>query len=957
MSDSMSEFKEPYPIYRALRVPLWECGKLTKVRRVTDIDRREFEEVIKNKLRPMLERLLKLAETVKAGKGGRLSDDERLELIADAIVIFLRAPLIQEISPVAPTPLKAHTILLLPKEVAEKDYWSDDIFEFAKKLVEEKAETQTIDIFDAARELFQPDTAEKLFRLWVAFPADTRPGHNTSSLIVHSLMTSAIAWALSYGLSKEDIATIRLVALLHDLGKVRDPQKHFQASRDLAEQLLGGLVSRETLNRLLDAIERHHLQRDSIIKEADRLAAAADRVNKLVEMALGDKISRIKEVLRLEKTERDWEFWTAVYERRDELKRAGLFCEDPIRELTEEFLSKVDELVGSEGYRKEPPKSDSRIKLVFIDIASIQEYVLRGHEIRVVAAASHLIELAVHAHFFWFLRQKVSQRHEVSLPPEAVIYSGGGNVLLLVPSNIVEDVEDAAKEYGKKLGLKLVTAPIDFVDDYVIATERIAKILHERKHKVTKEMLPDQVHYDCGQKNGGASDKLCEICYNAWATEPLPEGERQVCALCRKLYDLGSEQHFAVKWRSRIMLGGQEFSSEEVFGRKWREVSKWVMEIIAGHDPEELEDGVKRYRDYAVLKFDVNAFGRFMLESVSFTDAVERSFRVDVAMKRAYVKALEALYNGVKAAKDERAAKKEVIRVYLGTIYMGGDDGFLLVPSWASVPFAHVMAEEFSRQLGLERGIKVAVAAGPAMMSVWSLLDCAQEMMSLSKQVLRREDPTVRDKVLGSIAFDLYETGSPSGATARDRLERISIRIGTEGHQDEEIDSLQPYLIRRSDLEGSTVPEFWEGVGRLVLRMKVPDKWGGCDHVWSFYVDAFRQAYCIAAQVDNMDDWVKSVRDAILRSWPQVSPSKYWREKLIVYFLRQEERGEKELRGAYEDLAELGMLTVLSGRYGYGSRRSALSASLGPTGSQDGIGPFPLADVLTLVKLAKGGAW
>ena len=745
---------------------------------------------------------------------------------------------------------------------------------------------------------------------------------------------------------------MRLVALLHDLGKVFDPQRHYEASKELAKQLLKGLVSEVTLEELLDDIERHH-RTESVINEADRLSSAADRVNRLVNLALGEKISKIKEILRLDKTERDWEFWIAIHERRDELVQAGLFREDPIRELTEEFLDKVDELVGSAEYRKEPPKSDSRINLVFIDIASIQEYVLRGHEIRVVAAASHLIELVVHAHFYWYLRRRLQ------IPPEAVIYSGGGNMLLLVPSDVVEDVERAAEEYGEKLGLKLVAAPIDFVDDYVMAIERIAKTLHERKHKIEirEKELRDQDHYDCGQKNGEASDKLCEICYNAWATEPLPTpaGERQVCKLCKKLYNLGSEQHFAVKWRSKIRVDEQEFSAEEVFGSKWRDVYKWVMEIIAGHDPEEFESGVQRYRDYAVVKFDVNAFGRFMLESVSFTDAIERSFRVDVAMKRAYVKALEALYNGVKEARDERAARKEVIRVFLGTIYMGGDDGFLLMPSWASVPFAHMLAEEFSRELGLERSLKVGVAAGPAMMSVWSLLDCAQEMMSLSKQVLRREDPTVRDRVLGSIAFDVFETGSPSGATARERMERTSFRLRSEGLLGEEIDSLQPYLIRRSDLEGSTVPEFWEGVGSLVLKLTIPDGWGDHDRIKSFYVDVFKRAYQVTAQNDEMKEWVKGVRDAALRSLSQVTPSRYWREKLIVYLLRQEKRSEEgDLREAYGRLAELGIRTALSDEHASGLSTGGSGAT---SASQESVGPFPLVDVFAFVKFVKGGAW
>jgi len=965
LSASTSEFKEPYPIYRALRVPVWEKGGPVIVRQVTDDDRKKFRDAIANKLRPMLERLLGLAKSAK--------EDEKLEIIADAIVTFLRAPLIQEISPQALSPLKAHTLMLLPRPFADL-FWDDDLHKFSEKIAKELEELkeqkeQRPNIFEVAKELFDPETADLVFNLWIAFPADTRPGHNTSSLIAHSLMTSAIAWALNYessegGRPREDPAVIRLVALLHDLGKVEDPLNHPKPSKELARQLLEGLVSEGTLDKLLNAIERHHFE-ETVIKEADRLSSAADRVNKLVELALGEKISKIKEILGFgmdERAEWKWDFWKAVHQNRDKLIRAGLFREDPLRELTEEFLQKVDYLVRSEEYRRSPHRSDSRIKLALIDIASIQEYVLRGQEIRVIAAASHIIELAVHAHFYWYLRRKVH------LPPEAVIYSGGGNVLLLLPSSLVQTVKEAAEEYGKTLRLKLIVADTDFVDDYVLVTKRFAKRLHEEKHRVSLSDSVDLIiKFDCERKDSESSYVLCQICYNAWGTKHITtaEGVRYVCCTCSKLYEIGNEYHFSAKWRSEIKVGGQRFSAEKVFGKGWKDVSKWIMDIIAGHDPDELEKGFERRRDYAVVKFDANALGRFMLESVSFTDAIERSFRVDMAVKRAYFRAMEALYEGVKSVKDEEAAKRETVRVFLGTVFMGGDDGILLMPSWASVPFAHLMAEEFSKELGLERGLRVAIAAGPAAMSVWSLLDCAQEMMNLSKQVLRREDPTAKHKVLGSIAFDVFESGSPSGATAGDRMERFSVRVGTERHRDDEIDSLQPYLIRRSDLGGSTVPEFWRGVGKLVLKLEVPDGWGDYNSVRNFYVNVFAKAYRIAMRPDDatkedpMKEWVKGVRDKILRSWPQVSPSRYWREKLIVYFLRQKEReGErkKEDREVYEGLADLGMLTVLSGEFGLVSRGSASRASSGSTESQNGVGPFPLADVLTFIKLAKGGA-
>jgi len=267
------------------------------------------------------------------------------------------------------------------------------------------------------------------------------------------------------------------------------------------------------------------------------------------------------------------------------------------------------------------------------------------------------------------------------------------------------------------------------------------------------------------------------------------------------------------------------------------------MEVIAGHEPEEVREGrFKRVRDYAVVKFDGNAMTSFMLEAISFTDAIERSFRIDMALKRAYFRALEALYEGVKKAAGADAAEREVARVYLGTIYMGGDDGFLLAPSWAAVPLAHFIAEEFSRQLGLERGLRVAVAAGPARMSLWALLDCASSIMGKAGDVLRRQDPTARESVLGAIAFDLFEAGSPSGASAVERMERLSWRARDKPRQrDKGIDGLQPYLIRRQDLEGKGIPEFWRVLAPLVVEVNV-QRWGEAES-FNMHAELFRKAY------------------------------------------------------------------------------------------------------------------
>jgi len=917
------EFREPYPVYRGLRVPVWEDGKLISVRKVMDDDREAFAEAMR-KLRELLEVVAKMASELGVG------EKEMLGLLADAIVAFLRAPLIRELAPVAPTPLKAYALMLVAPKL-RKEFWSQDLYEFAKNLARLTSEELRF-----ANVLFDLKTAELVYRLWIAFPADTRPGYNTSSLLAHGLMTSAIAWALalSEGSRRADEeALIRLSALLHDLGKAVNPEDHVKTSETLARWLLQGLVSESALEELVETIREHH-RHASFLSEADRLSSSVDRFRHLVDKIIGEKIGSMEKLLGGSRD--NWDFWRKVHERRSELAKEGLAKEDPLKELTEEFLKgvrKLDVTVES--------KPDFRLSLVLFDVESIQDFVGRNQEIRAVAAASHLIELIVHVHFLEFLRS-----NGVRVPPEAVIYAGGGNMLMLLPSRVVDEVKKLASEYSERTRLsRIVVASTHFIDFYPTASSQLFRDMYSKKHGVKL--------IDALEPRGPEARGLCRMCYSDWATTILstPEGEVSVCDTCKRLYEAGSESHFRPKWNARVKIADVEFSPKEAFEAKWDDISTYVVEVIAGHDPEDFRDGgLGRLRDYAVVKFDGNAMGAFMLEAVSFTDVIERSFRIDMALKKAYFKALEALYQGVKRAAGTDNAKKEIARVYLGTIYMGGDDGFLLAPSWAAVPLAHLIAEEFSRQLGLERGLRVAIAAGPARMSLWALLDCANQLLEEVGSVLRRIDPTAREEVLGAVAFDLFESGSPSGASAVERMRQISWRASDEPRQrDERIDGLQPYLIRRRNLEGEGMPEFWSMLAPLVVKVNA-SSWSG-DVSFNMHVELFRRAYLYSrageeGRETEEKEELRNLRSVMLSSWSAVSPSVYWREKLLLFLFRQSARRAEE----EEELPDEREVEKLEA---YRKLARFVSQFL----RREGMESVPIADAFTLIKFLKGVAW
>ncbi|MEM1909123.1 MAG: HD domain-containing protein [Thermofilaceae archaeon] len=919
MSALKLEFREPYPVYRGLRVPVWERDQPVSVRRVTDGDRREFEELL-SLLRTLLERL------VGAWRRAGVSERELLWKTADAIVLLLRSPLIMEASPVAPTPLKANALyLLLPEGLMERRAVKEAV-ENPYIFAEYVANLRSAD-FRQIEELFEERTSELVLGLWLKFPADTRPGFNTSSLVAHSLLTSALAWALEHlrGADELQQARVRLAALLHDLGKAVDPERHYEASEDLARKLLGGLLPNDEVEAIARLVREHHIAASSL-NQADRLAAAADRLAELVDKLLGEKLARMEKLLGVSRD--DWEFWRRAYRSIELLRREGVALEDPVRELTQEFLEKVaalgrEELVGREG------AAPAGLSLVLIDIGSVQEFIYRSQEIRIVSAASYLIDLIVHAHLPMYLRTK-----GVRLPPEAVIYSGGGTLLMLLPESLAERVEQLVGGYERLVGgVRIYCVRQPFTSSYALAADLLAQAMSLKKHSV-----------ELGGLSAQPVERLCRLCYSAPAVQKAetPEGPVDTCETCARLYELGSEFHFRAKWESQIQVAGRRFSPSEAFDRGWGDASRRIMEIIAGHDFEELEKGVQK-RNYAVVKFDGNMMGSFMLEAISFTDAVERSFRIDVAIKRAYLRALEALYQGVREVAGSDEAEKAVSQVYLGTIYMGGDDGLILAPSWAAPILAHYIAEEFCRQLGLARGLSVAVAAGPVAMSVWSLIDCAGELLRAAKDCVKKMGGASGQ--VGALVFDIYESGSPSGSSAVERLSYMSDRLSeaTAGLSAAEIarrrlerraDSMQPYLI---DVRPGKQPEAWETLFSTVFEL------AGWSNPRSFELHKLALGKAYLASRPERDtlgqderERLKALRNAVLQAWGEMFDSPYWREKLYIYARRQQSREAREEHAwAYAALVNLMNKTLIS---------------------QLDRGVVPLADVINMIKLAGGGA-
>ncbi|MCX8205549.1 MAG: HD domain-containing protein, partial [Candidatus Nezhaarchaeota archaeon] len=446
-----------YPAYKAFFVPLREGGALVDAREVRAEDVAKWAEALE-RLRGFLRSSLDYVERMR----GRLDEAESLELLCDLTALFFRLPLVREPLPsVAPSPLKAYLFYRLSGLSPPKDFL-DFTYSFYDEMVREKFLELAI-----AKALDDPELHDLIEACWFSLPADTRPAFNTGGLIPHLLLTSSLAWALavSKGLDREGATLLRLTAMLHDAGKPLSYADHVKASAKVCEFLLSGLVP--NVQDLVSFVQRHHARAKTdeaeILSEADSCASAMDRLRELADATIGPRVEGLARELGLDALAaydigpRSWGFWTKLNE-----ARPGL-----IKELSELFVREVR--TQTQGFLKLPAAlqragdSVKGVELALVDVGNIQSFIMRCTELRCVAAASLAIDALVMAHIPLSLQHAALKEHWI--PFESVLYTAGGIVEALLPSELVkyvaskiEEVEREASKHG--VLLRFASAPL-----------------------------------------------------------------------------------------------------------------------------------------------------------------------------------------------------------------------------------------------------------------------------------------------------------------------------------------------------------------------------------------------------------------------------------------------------------------------------------------------------------------
>lgn len=728
-------------VYRSYIIPFE--GKY--VRKVTDDDKRFWEELIKVDLRNFLKNSLDIAKS--AGEGiGRV---ERLELVADLITFFFKAPLTADpLLSLAPSPPKLYLVLRRWKKLLEPFY--EDPVEYLNTLVKQ------VDI-DA---YIDEGLREKVKRAWLIFPADTRPGANTSSLIAHLLTASSIAWSLAFNSSKdrEYLAIQRLSSQLHDIAKPIEPREHYRVEvfGGLVKALLGEILSAKDVEGIVETVKRHHLDEESPVRMADQISAATDRVRDIVRSLIGEEFNApdFKEIAPGSKEgvfelaygggKDAWDFWASIEER----------MPGKIEELSEKF---IDRLSVAPRINVELRPLD-KLRYFLIDVGEVQRFVYRSSKLSAVAVASLYIDYLTSFIIPLYIQAWFERKKDVWLPLESFLTTSGANISGILPGSVEKSMfREGIEELRKRLGpleVDLRVAVTSFYQYYPHMWDEVNKEM--ALEKIVPRPLEDESDFSPGIE----PSRLCTLCYRKEATHIKAVGE--LCDTCNKLVELGAVLGFKARWGSGFMLGREKIVPKDIWGAEYGDesnpysIASNVMELISGMDPP--FEG--RELNVGIIKGDGNMMGKFFSESISISDALERSFRLDQSLKTAYERALRAMLsaNGV-----DNARKKDVCRVWLGTIYIGGDDFLIIAPSWLSLPLSYVLGKEFESSMGGKCTLSIGIAAVPPKHSIWHAIGAAAEIMESAKRDVGRSQTS-------AISFDVVEQGLLTEEMAWKRL-------------------------------------------------------------------------------------------------------------------------------------------------------------------------------------------
>lgn len=676
------------------------------------------------------------------------NEKKAMDIYADLISMLYKLPMFISYVPITegkylPTAFEYFFVYTIARHVKDLNISRDDTLE---KVLEKIENFEKIDLIRSLiRNYFS--SIRDIYEALLETPADTRPGYNFTSLASHLQLTSLMTWLLQQ--QSSDLNYLRVAALLHDIGKLFNPRHHVKEASEILKEIKERTQnSCIKLDRVEELVVSHHGEAESIISKADRLAASTDRLNELVNKAL-DSVTFGNEAKECFNKQREDSF--------DCFSRLG---KEKYEKLSKELYVKVlsyllpEEVVKNEEAKVFPfiPEKVEKVTLndpsggvlgylVYIDFPGIQKFITNFPKLREMSFASMLVDFLVSVYSFIILDLEFSNNTKSRLPAEALLSGYGGHSYIVVrndqnfcQNNCVEKIKGLFKDLPllKSLDVRLTVSVASFAyDNYVV---NYHEIWDELKKQFSKRFLVDldEEVYSVGLH------RVCDNCGVRPAVD-VEEGD-YLCERCLTVRRLSKTRGFMSKVKSTysLKLNGEvvdvtpEKVGKDTFGDDY---GVYAMEFLAGYINE---DDTKYV---SLIKADGNRGGIIFSSSATFSEFLDKSFRLDYGVKKAFYETIIELADKEKEADKtilplrEKKGSKEPFpltsRVLSGVLYLGGDDITIITPAVLALPFAVKFFEKVKQYTGFT--FKVGIVTVKPDHPVQFAFQAADELMEKSK--------------------------------------------------------------------------------------------------------------------------------------------------------------------------------------------------------------------------------
>ncbi|QIW22829.1 HD domain-containing protein [Sulfolobus sp. S-194] len=730
----------------------------------------ELEEKIINTLTHMAQISCEIAEN---------DEKKAMDIFADIISMLYKLPMFVSYTPISeeeslkyiPTAFEYFFIYTVGRHVTDlsidKNMSLEEIF---KKL-------ENFKYISLLRSLVRNyfSSIKDIYEALINTPADTRPGFNFTSLASHLQLTSLVSWLLQP--HSIDLNYLRVASLLHDIGKLIDPRHHVTKAINILREVENNLESTNScikLDRVKDLVSSHHADFESIIQKADHLASSADRLTELVVKAL-DVVEGGKEVKECFNKSHE-----ESYNCFDKLGKEKY--EKASKEIYKFILSHVisEDIINNEEAKVFPFIPDRVEKnkretqpgrllgyIVYIDLPSIQNFITNFPKLRDMSFASMLVDFLVSVYSFMLLDTEFSKRTKSRLPAEALLSGYGGHSYIVIRKDIGNDSWDIKSIFKgikllENLDVKISVSVSDFAyDNYIL---NYNEVWDKIKEQFSERYLLDfnEEIYSVGLH------RVCDNCGIRPASKLEEEfGEKlYLCKRCAEIRGLSSSKGFVSKVKSTYLLyidnDVKKINPENAAKKLNINYTEYAMEFLAGYKKPEDTKYV------SIVKADGNRGSIIFSASATFSDYVDKSFRLDYGVKKAFYDTL------VELAKAETEDFPLTSRVLSGVLYLGGDDIAILLPSIIAIPFTVRLFEKAKELTGFT--FKLGILSIKPDHPIQFAFQAVDELMEKSKIKPPKgaKDPSVYNKT--SIACMVFSSTLASRAVVESEIKRYTDR-------------------------------------------------------------------------------------------------------------------------------------------------------------------------------------